>query len=148
MKRILPPALFALFVVLMGASNRLIDPSQLIKAPYHFTGILGVLCGLGLAIVGKKLFIKLKTNIMTFDDPDKLITQGVFKYSRNPMYLGFVIALTGFAILFGLSYSSLALVVIFVVITDRWYIAFEERKMHEKFSCDYQRYCEQVRRWI
>ncbi|MCZ8499386.1 methyltransferase [Vibrio lentus] len=36
---------------------------------------------------------------MTFDEPTLLVTEGVYKYTRNPMYLGFVVSLLGFAIL-------------------------------------------------
>lgn len=148
MKKLLPPVLFILFVIAMiliawvsGSLHTMAGYSNLIGLPF-------VIAGLGLAVTGKRLFKKLDTNIMTFDEPDLLVTEGVYQYTRNPMYLGFVIALLGVALLLGGMMISLLLVVVFVVITDRWYIAFEERMMLKKFGPAYEVYCQKVRRWI
>ena len=88
------------------------------------------------------------TNVMTFEQPDVLVTQGVYRYSRNPMYLGFVVALLGSSLLMGASISSFLLVALFFIITDRWYIRFEELEMTKKFGAEYQAYSNNVRRWI
>ena len=85
---------------------------------------------------------------MTFDKPSKLLTNGLFKYSRNPIYLGLLLAILGVALLTKGSILSLSIVLIFFVITDRWYIAFEEKMMLEKFGDEYTDYCKKVRRWI
>ncbi|MGF1850255.1 methyltransferase family protein, partial [Vibrio lentus] len=74
--------------------------------------------------------------------------EGVYKYTRNPMYLGFVVSLLGFAILTGAANSSFLLTAIFVLVTDRWYIKFEEQMMRDKFGQDYEDYCRKVKRWI
>ncbi|WP_419905110.1 methyltransferase family protein [Kiloniella sp.] len=153
MKKLLPPVLFALFVSLMalicwsqtkwgGAS-----PHNVLRN-YNLLAIPFALAGLMLALTGSRLFKQKGTNIMTFDEPDVLVTEGVFKWSRNPMYLGFVIALFSTAILMGAAYSSLAIAVLFLLITDRWYIRFEEKVMRKKFGADYDAYCSRVRRWI
>ncbi|WP_275557288.1 isoprenylcysteine carboxylmethyltransferase family protein [Pseudoalteromonas sp. J010] len=85
---------------------------------------------------------------MAFDEPTVLVASGIYKYTRNPMYLGFTIAIFGFAILLGGSLSSLLLTAAFFLITDRWYIPYEERMMHAKFGREYEAYCRKVRRWI
>ncbi|KZN47756.1 hypothetical protein N482_09020 [Pseudoalteromonas luteoviolacea NCIMB 1942] len=85
---------------------------------------------------------------MTFDEPNKLVVEGVFRYTRNPMYLGFVISLLGLFLLLGANELSLGVVVLFVLVSDRWYIRFEERMMFEKFREQYQAYCRNVRRWM
>ena len=119
-----------------------------ISSVYTVIGLPLIMSGLLLAMVGKKLFKRLGTNIMTFEKPDVLVTQGVYKYSRNPMYLGFVTALFGCCLLMGGAFSSFILVIIFFIVTDRWYILFEEQAMLSKFGLDYEKYCSKVRRWI
>jgi protein-S-isoprenylcysteine O-methyltransferase Ste14 len=148
MKKLLPPLLFILFAVLMGVlcwgfgfKHNILYPLNLIGLPFLLTGLL-------IAQANKKLFIKLKTNVNTFNEPDKLVTTGVFKYSRNPMYLGFAIAMIGIAILYQGAISSFLLAVVFFVIVDRWYIKFEERAMLNKFGKEYKLYCQNTRRWI
>ena len=148
MKKILPPILFAIFLIAMclicwgsGSPHRMIYPYNLIGVPFFAAGLM-------LTVTGKRFFKQLGTNIMTFDEPDMLVTEGLFRHTRNPMYLGFVLALAGFSLLVGAAASSLLLVMLFFLITDRWYIAFEEKIMLRKFGLDYVKYCQQVRRWI
>lgn len=104
--------------------------------------------GLFIAQSSKKLFVKLKTNVNTFDEPGKLITNRIFRYSRNPMYLGFVIAIIGMALIYQGAISSFVLALLFFVIVDRWYIKFEEGAMLNKFGKEYRDYCSKTRRWI
>ncbi len=148
MKKILPPFLFVLFVFAMGLTCWWTGSNHQLPYPYYLLGVPIVIAGLVLAKSGKKLFTERSVNVMTFDDPTGLVTDGVFKYTRNPMYLGFVIAMLGFAVIMGASLSSLLLTLVFFVITDRWYVVFEEKKMRAKFGEDYEAYCQNVRRWI
>ena len=148
MKKLLPPILFVLFVIAMALLCWSLGSPHQLSHPFTLVGLLFVAAGLMLAISGKKLFKKLGTNVMTFDEPDVLVTEGVFRYSRNPMYLGFVIALLGFAFLMGAALSSFILTLLFLVITDKWYIAYEENVMRSKFGDEYEAYCRSVRRWI
>ncbi|AGH80856.1 isoprenylcysteine carboxyl methyltransferase [Psychromonas sp. CNPT3] len=148
MKNILPPILFLIFVVVMGVICWMMGSPHNISGYYTMIGLPFVIIGFLLTLVGKSLFKRLGTNIMTFDKPDLLVMEGVFNYSRNPMYLGFVIALFGFSLLMGGAISSFFLVGLFFIITDRWYIAFEEQAMISKFGLQYEEYCHKVRRWI
>lgn len=148
MKKLLPPTLFLIFILLMGllAGSDLCQTA--IYYPYVFLGILPLIGGLYLSSDNSRLFKELDANIMTFDVPTKLITEGAFQYSRNPMYLGFVTALSGFAILFGASLGQWLMVFLFWLITDRWYIRFEESAMQHRFGEAYLDYKRSVRRWI
>jgi len=148
MKKLLPPLLFVLFAILMGVlcwgfgfKHNIIYPLNLIGLPFLLTGLL-------IAQASKKLFIKLKTNVNTFDEPDKLVATGFYRYSRNPMYLGFAVAIIGIAVLYQGAISSFILAIIFLIVTDRWYIKFEERAMLNKFGKEYESYCQNTRRWI
>jgi len=106
MQKLLPPILFLLFIVLILASCWLLGSRHNLAFPYNLLGIPWILIGYLMAIKGKKLFKKRDTNIMTFEQPDKLVTEGLYRFSRNPMYLGFVIALIGVALVSGAAISS------------------------------------------
>lgn len=148
MQKLLPPVLFLIFIIAMGLMCWSISATHLLIFPFNLIGLPIISAGLMLAMTGKQLFKKLETNIMTFDEPSRLVTEGIYQYTRNPMYLGFTIAMLGFSMLMGASVVSLLMAVIFLFITDRWYISFEEQMMHTKFGKDYEEYCRKVRRWI
>jgi protein-S-isoprenylcysteine O-methyltransferase Ste14 len=110
--------------------------------------------GISLAIVSivitvwhKRLFQKAETNVNTFDNPDKLIENGLFKYIRNPMYLGFTSSLAALALLAG-ALTPWFIVIGFFLLADRWYIPFEEKLMRERFGSIYDEYQLRTRRWI
>lgn len=147
MKRILPPTLFYISVILMISLKWLFPITELISFPYNLFGIIFLLNGLIMSAWGSNKFKKVGTNIKTFNKPDKLVMDGMFRFSRNPMYLGFVLALLGISIILG-TFSSLVITLIFFLITDRWYIQFEENVMKQKFGINYEEYKSLTRRWI
>jgi protein-S-isoprenylcysteine O-methyltransferase Ste14 len=148
MRKLLPPHLFVIFVLAMGFVCWFFGFTHLIKYPYNLFGLPLLIAGLLLAQLSKNHFRKVKTNVNTFEKPDLLITKGYYRFSRNPMYLGFVIALLGFAFLYQGSISSFLAVLLFIAVTDRWYIQYEERIMLSTFGAEYAAYCNNTRRWI
>ncbi len=147
MKKLLPPQLFYISIVLMILLHFLVPIKILLNFPVTLIGIVLVVTGAIMAIKEKKRFARVETNIKTFNKPDKLLTDGLYKYSRNPMYLGFVIALLGVWLLLG-SLSPLLIVLIFIFITNTVYISFEEKMMGETFGELYFAYKNKTRRWI
>lgn len=103
--------------------------------------------GIMLAITAEGQFRRTGTNVNPFGLPTKLVTDGWFKYSRNPMYLSFALILAGAWIALG-SLSSFLGVVAFLVVTDRWYIGHEENRLAETFGQAYEIYRKQTRRWL
>ena len=77
----------------------------------------------------------------------KLVISGIYRYSRNPMYLGLALTLTGWFFWLG-ALPSLALVVLFIWLITEFQIKPEERALLEKFGDEYTVYCKKVRRWI
>ena len=147
MKKIIPPVLFAICIVVMVGLWLVFPIIQFVTFPISLVGILPFVAGLGIAKRGSDIFEKTGTNIETFDDPDILVTDGLYRISRNPMYLGFLVALLGVAIVLG-NFSSILVVIGFFVITDRWYINFEEEVMDKKFGDRYAEYKAKTRRWL
>ena len=73
-----------------------------------------------------------------------LVTDGLFRFSRNPMYLGMSAALMGLGVVLG-TLLPLLVTVAFVIIADRWYIRFEAAAMRRKFG---HAYAQRTRRWF
>lgn len=147
MKRLLPPVFFLLCVIAMVIAYYFFPVVQIFSWPTKLFALLPMAIGIGLAIAGKRQFAKEGTNINTFVDAEKMITSGLYAYTRNPMYLGFVIAAFSLAILTG-GLISLVIALIHCVVVDRWYIAFEESRMTVLFGDAYDNYKNKVRRWI
>jgi protein-S-isoprenylcysteine O-methyltransferase Ste14 len=77
----------------------------------------------------------------------KLVISGPFSFTRNPMYLGLVIATLGIAFWVGAWPMFLAPIAVFA--TTNWvHIPFEEAKMRRQFGAEYDAYVSRVRRWI
>ena len=76
-----------------------------------------------------------------------LIQSGIFKRSRNPIYVADVMILTGM-ILWWDAVLALPLVPIFVWILEKRFILAEEDRLRRKFRANYARYCEKTRRWF
>lgn len=147
MKRFLPPYLFFICIGLMLVLHYLLPGPTIIPAVLQYAGVGFLLLGVALAIKGSRHFARVETNINTFDKPDLLVTDGLFRYSRNPMYLGFALALFGVFVFLG-STSPALVCIVFVLITHYWYIRFEEKVMYEMFGDEYTQYKRQTRRWI
>jgi protein-S-isoprenylcysteine O-methyltransferase Ste14 len=101
----------------MGIIHFLFRPERQIHFPLNTTGILFIIVGLTMIIWVGQLFKKIKTEIHTFKDPGRLVTEGLFQYSRNPIYLGFELLLTGFSILSG-TYISFVFPVAFFLVAN------------------------------
>ena len=76
-----------------------------------------------------------------------LVIDGLFRHSRNPIYLGLALALLGIALSFG-SASPLLVWIGFCLALDQYYIPIEERGMLAAFGADYASYRRRVRRWF
>ena len=81
------------------------------------------------------------------DRTDYLITDGIYRYTCNPMYLGMIVMLFGVAAFFGTLPFYVVAVAYFLII-DRSFCPYEEEKLTTTFGHDYDTYRSQVRRWI
>lgn len=76
-----------------------------------------------------------------------MVTKGVFRFTRNPMYLGMVLMMLGLALGMG-SYPVATAALVFFLILQRVFIPYEEQRLAEWFGIDYLAYRARVRRWI
>ena len=141
-----PPHYFFFCLILSLALYSMIPQLNLIIFPWNLLGI--VLVGLGSYIfyLASKLFKKYKTPI-SFEESTHLITEGVFKYTSNPIYFGGLVFLVGISLLLGNIASFISPVILFLVI-NYMFIPFEEEKGERDFGQEYLNYKKKVRRWL
>jgi protein-S-isoprenylcysteine O-methyltransferase Ste14 len=146
-KQLISPVLASICLALMLFLHWFYPIGQWFYFPLNLAGLL--LGGLGLAIcfAAHRQFKKIGTTLYPFSQPGKLVTDGLFRYTRNPMYLGLTIFLSGAWLLFG-SLSPGVFVVAFLLIADRWYIAHEEQRLLDTFGATYAAYQATTPRWI
>ena len=145
------PPLIQVFLVGFGmlAISRLI-PSLTLSIPASISiGVVVVLIGAIVALAGVLEFRKVKTTV----DPrypqksEILVITGIYKISRNPMYLGFLILLFGWFVILE-NVATLLLLPIFLLYINQFQIKPEEKFLLKKFGSDFSQYCNKVRRWI
>ncbi len=105
--------------------------------------------GVLIALIAVFAFKKNQTTVdpITPEKADKLVTEGVYQYTRNPMYLGLALILIAFSVLLK-SPVSLAGVLFFMIYLTRFQIHPEERAMMNQFGDEYKKYMCKVRRWL
>jgi protein-S-isoprenylcysteine O-methyltransferase Ste14 len=109
-------------------------------------GVLAIV-GAIVVILASSLFRRVGTNVKPWQPATALVTSGLYRRTRNPMYLGMSLLYAGLALLFN---SIIALLLLFVVIpiVQTQVIAREERYLEARFGDDYRAYRARVRRWF
>ncbi len=110
-------------------------------------GLPFLLAGAALTIAALVEFRRARTTVIPRQDPNALITGGVFRFSRNPIYLADVLVLLGFALIWG-RVLGIVLVPIFVILLERRFIRGEEARLQDAFGEKFTAYAGQTRRWI
>ena len=147
MTKIPPPILVLILVSSNYFSSKKID---LIHLPNQdLISIIILLIGILILINPIFKFIKSKTTIdpIKFTKVNKLIISGIYKYSRNPMYLGLLMIVISTSIFF-LNIFSITTPFLFYCWINRFQIKREEIFLTEKFGKEYMLYKTKTRRWI
>ena len=145
-----PPYVGALVVASLMWLVSTVTPSLDLRLAYRIL-VAVVLLGASAVLVGttRVAFVRAGTtlNPTAPGRSSHLVCCGIFRLTRNPMYLGTLLALLALAALLSSAFS-LILVAAFVVYIDRFQIAPEERVLSAHFGPAYQAYASRVRRWI
>lgn len=112
-----------------------------------FAGGLLVGGGLLLMLLAFVEFRKHKTTVVPHQTPSALIQTGIFRRTRNPIYLGDALVLAGLILRWD-AVLALPLVPIFIWIIEKRFIIAEEDRMRREFRADFARYASKVRRWM
>lgn len=146
-KRLTPDNYFVLFLALSILFHLAIPMFRLIPFPWNLTGIILIVAGIIMTIITNAALLKNRTSIQPFETPDVLITSGLFRLSRNPLYLGMGIALFGVVFTLG-TLSSFISPIIFVIVLNLLIIPLEEKKLELVFGTKYLDYKTKTRRWF
>jgi protein-S-isoprenylcysteine O-methyltransferase Ste14 len=109
----------------------------------------GALIAIGFALIGACAwqFKRAQTCIEPWRPTSSIIKGGLYRYSRNPIYVGFVIVGIGFALAFNTLWMLVG-VIVFVAIATKYVIAREEKYLEAKFGEAYSDYRRETRRWL
>ena len=146
-KKILPPIYLFISILAIVVLHFLYPMLKIIFFPWNLLGAIPITFGLVINFIIDRAFKKYNTTVKPFEGSTVLITNGVFRFTRNPMYLGFVLILFGISIFVG-SLTPYFVVASFAILMDRIFIRAEERKLQEAFSESWFQYIKDVRRWI
>lgn len=144
---IFPPLLFAITLI-VGMAISYLKPVTIL------TDLLAWICGSILFIMSIVLLrlsarslLQGKTTINPNGSTTSIIIKGVYRYSRNPMYISFLLLYLGISIIFNAWFCFVLLLPLLVVL-QKGVVEPEEEYLERKFSAEYSSYKSKVRRWI
>jgi protein-S-isoprenylcysteine O-methyltransferase Ste14 len=121
--------------------------ATIIPFPYNLLGLVIVGLGVYLAFQSVRLLISHNTTFEAGGNPSSLVTRRPYSYSRNPIYLGFLLIALGTATSLS-SLSAFIAPIIFFLVVNTIIIPFEENRLQKNFGIEYERYKRSVRRWL
>ena len=147
MTKVLPPVYFFAAIAFALLAHFVFPLDVLIPFGWRFAGLGPLAAGTALNIAADRQFKLRGTTVKPFQSSSALVTDGVFGWSRNPMYLGMVLIVAGVAILLG-SVTPWIAVAVLAVLLDRVFIAREETMLAGTFGAAFEDYRARVRRWL
>lgn len=145
-----PPPVVAAIVATAMWLLTLISP-VIVLPPTVRTGLalVSVLVGVGISLTGIIAFRIAKTTVNphTPEKASSLVTAGIYKFSRNPMYVGVLLVLLGWAIFLSAPLSLVGPLAFYLYI-GRFQITPEEQALHALFGSEYSTYKQRVRQWL
>jgi protein-S-isoprenylcysteine O-methyltransferase Ste14 len=137
----------AILVILPLLLHYLIPIRIVIPPPYSYLGAIVMLLGLGLMVWAARVFRQAGTGFQLEGGGSVLVTTGPFRFSRNPMYLGILIWLIGFAVFLGSLIVFVVPLLVFLL-AQFLLIPIEEKRMEQMFGEEYIGYRRRVRKWL
>lgn len=146
-RKIVPLVYFFTALILMIVLHYWFPLGRYISSPFHYGGVVIGAFGMVMTVISAGAFKRVDTGLVPFDEATSLVTDGFYRFTRNPMYLGMVMFLTGLSVLLG-SVTTLIPIPFFVAVIHGNFILGEERFMEAAFGEEYLAYKNKVRRWI
>ena len=142
-----PPIVALIFIVVAYFLGRFIPLPFTAPAILRYIGlaltIIGFLLGIGAFIE----FNKAQTTLDPHGSTRQLVTSGIYRFTRNPIYLGFLLMVIGLPLYFGF-YWGIVLAPIYIFLMNHLVIQHEEAYLKKKFGDIYTTYISRVRRWV
>lgn len=131
----------------MGGLHWVLPLLHVFSVPWNLVGVIPLGLGVVINLIASSTFQQAQTTIKPFEESKVLVTNGLYRLSRNPMYLGFVLILGGVATLLG-SLMPYLVIPVFIILIERNFIRVEEQWLERKFGRHWQDYRQRVRRWV
>lgn len=141
----LPPVWLAGFAALVWAAGA-VWPVPLDGA-LHAAGLVLVGTGLALMIAAAWEMRRRRTTVVPHQQPSALVVSGVFRFSRNPIYLGDALILAGLCLRWDAP-AALLLVPVFMAVIARRFIIPEEARLRQGFGAAFGDWAARTRRWL
>ncbi len=146
-KNVHPPLVALMFIVIAYFLGRF-APLPFIMPPILGTvGLLLACIGFLLGIGALVEFRKAGTTLDPHGSSKQIVTSGIYRFSRNPIYLGFLLMIVGLPLTSG-SYWGIIAAPFYLIMMNRLVIQHEEAYLEKKFGKTYTSYASQVRRWL
>ncbi|OQX15151.1 MAG: isoprenylcysteine carboxyl methyltransferase [Thiothrix lacustris] len=147
--KIPPPVYLVMFAGLMWLVNAWLPLLHLIAEPWNRAGLLLIAAAVLVDFWSLGLFFRAHTtfNPIHPERTHALVTNGPYRHTRNPMYVGMLVILSGWGIWLG-SISPFLLLPVFVWVLTAMQIIPEEKILEQTFGDAYRDYKAQVRRWL
>ena len=142
-----PPRIALGLLAVSALATYLSPPGTVLHFPYSFWGTLLGTTGFVLMMWAWVSFREAETAVCPTSESSALVIKGVYRLTRNPMYLGILGMLLGAAFFLGNLVSFIAPVVFFLII-DKVFIPYEEEKLWSTFGDAYEQFASQSRRWL
>jgi len=146
----IPPPILALLVGAAMWGVSLAAPAAPLLSNIRLVATIAIaLAGVAISIAGVAAFRRAKTTLNPFrpGTTSSLVTSGVYRFTRNPMYVGLALALLAWAVFLSSAWSLLGPVG-FILYMTRFQIVPEERALSGIFGPAYSEYQAKVRRWL
>ncbi len=143
----LPPIWLAAFLAVAWGIARLLPGLTVDAVWLRWLGVAIVVAGLGLMVLAILQMAKHRTTVIPHRQPSALVSTGIFRISRNPIYLGDALILTG-AILWWGAVAALPLIPVFIWLIGHRFISPEEARLRTGFGEDFVKWSERTRRWL
>jgi len=145
--RVHPPVLMAIHLAVAILLGWLVPLSLPVPAFVYVAGMIVVILGLGAAFGGLRQLIQAHTSPDPHAPTTSVVTTGIYRFTRNPIYVGYLCVLIGIPLIFG-NYWGLVLSPLQVILFNRLIIQHEEAYLSGKFGTEYVDYAQKVRRWL
>jgi protein-S-isoprenylcysteine O-methyltransferase Ste14 len=147
--KIPPPFVAALIIIAMWGISNLLPSLPLPNAVRIYTAIAIVLLGGFFGLAGIISFYQAETTInpMKPETASSLVSSGIYRITRNPMYVGLLLDLVAYAVFLSSAWALLGPISFFAYIS-RFQVAPEERALEKLFGQEYSSYKLRVRRWL
>lgn len=147
LQKILPPIYLIICLLLMLVLHYFLPIIKVIPGHYTNAGLPLLLLGFFSTGLGANTFRRADTPVKPFETSTTLVTHGLFRFTRNPMYLGMVFILAGTAVFMG-TLSPFFVIPVYILIIQEGYIKHEEAFLENLFGQVYREYKSRVRRWL